>query len=150
MATRRFTAKQKHLEELRCVFGLGGGELREQSWCGRSWYDGAPEYAATDAAAAATQAGCDPLDMRTALECRVYTGGYHVPRGWREVASFRSSGETACWWCGAGCEGCGHADCQRHKQGCKRCKLCGGAGLVYLGEGWCEVVYARLRQGGTP
>lgn len=79
---KRFTAKQKHLEELRCVFGLGGGELRDKLWGGLHWYDGAPEYAAKDCEAlAADMIGNRWPELRTALEDRIYVPpeGFSAP-----------------------------------------------------------------------
>ncbi len=56
------------------------------------------------------------------------------PPGWKQVAAFTASGEASCWWCG---DGTGNED---ERDGCK---LCEGDGLIYLGAGWCEVVYER-------
>ena len=122
-------------ERVACVFGLGGGELHEphrdfadaEQWDGviAYWYEGVPEYA--------TELR-DHFAARTAiLECLF---GYpEPPTGWRQVAAFTSSGEASCWWCGDGTGNEGERD---------GCKLCEGDGVVYLGEGWCEVVYVRV------
>ena len=121
-------------ERIACVFGLGGCELHEadgrlpDEWDGPGgiayWYDGAPAYAA--------ELG-DLDEARTAiLDCLF--GFPDPPPGWQRVASFSSSGERECWWCGNGTGNEGERDA---------CKLCEGDGLVHLGEGWCEVVLAR-------
>jgi hypothetical protein len=123
-------------ERVACVFGLGGGELHQahpdfpDEWDGliAYWYEGQPHYAALP------DLGLDHDDeVRTAiLDCLF--GHPESPPGWRRVASFRSSGERECWWCG---DGTGNEEHREH------CRLCEGDGLIYLGEGWCEVVYAR-------
>lgn len=108
-------------ERIACVFGLGGGELHipderfPDEWDGPSeiayWYEGAPEYVALG------DLGLDYDDeLRTAiLEC---LWGYpDPPAGWRQVGSFRSSGEASCWWCGDGSSN------EAVRDGCS---LCGG------------------------
>ena len=122
-------------ERVACVFGLGGGELHvaddrfPDEWDGPGgiayWYEGVPEYASE----------LRHLDgPRTAIICCML-GHPAPPTGWEQVASFTSSGEAACWWCG---EGTGNED---DRPGCT---LCEGDGLVYLGDGWCEAVYLHL------
>ena len=119
-------------ERVACVFGLGGGELHvaderfPDAWDGSEgiayWYEGVPEYASE----------LRHLDeARTAIICSLF-GDPEPPTDWEQAASFSSSGEAACWWCG---DGTGN---EEHRPGCK---LCEGDGLVYLGDGWCEVVY---------
>jgi len=121
----RWTAKRKHEAELEVIFNLSGVDLERKRWCGRYWYDGAPDYAERDCEAAACAAGGDSLELRTALERRLF-GADKPPRGWVEVASFRSSGEADCW-----CDGD------------ESCRVCDGDGFIYIGDGWCEVVYSR-------
>lgn len=119
-------------EKVACLFGLGGGELHvadvrvPDEWDGAVayWYSGVPEYA--------TELR-DLEDARTAIVCCLF-GFPEPPTGWEQVAVFSSSGEAACWWCG---EGTGN-EADR-----PTCKLCGGDGLVYLGDGWCEILYGR-------
>ena len=119
-------------ERVACAFGLGGGELHvaderfPDEWDGlvAYWYEGVPEYASE----------LRHLDgARTALMCSMF-GLPEPPTGWVQVASFSSSGEAACWWCG---NGTGN---EADRPGCK---LCEGDGLVYLGDGWSEVVYLQ-------
>jgi hypothetical protein len=126
-------------ERIACVFGLGGGELHvadarfPDDWDGlvAYWYEGVPEYSSE----------LRHLDgARTVITCCLF-GHPEPPAGWEQVASFTSSGEAACWWCG---EGTGN-DAER-----LRCKLCEGDGLVFLGDGWCEVVYVCILQGRCP
>ena len=113
------TAKRIERESVSWVFGLTGGELEPKPWSRRAyWYEGAPEYTGRD---------FDGLEIRTAIECRLF-GADAAPRGWSEVASYRSSGESECLACDNGDD---------------KCKFCEGGGYIYLGEGWCEVVYRR-------
>lgn len=151
-------------ERIACVFGLGGGELHEahaefpDEWDGviAYWYDGPPEYATElkeanivecstcggigyDAERDADCRICDGVghddrEVRTAiLEC-LY-GEPEPPDGWERIASYSSSGEASCWWCG---DGSGNEDERA------TCKLCEGDGLVYLGDGWAEMVFRRV------
>jgi len=149
-------------ERVACVFGLGGGELHEphpdfaDEWDGviAHWYDGPPEYATElrDAhmveCAACNGSGvdddledCESCDgrgledreVRTAILDCLY-GEPEPPEGWARIASFTSSGEAECWWCG---DGTGNED-QRDE-----CDLCEGDGLVYLGDGMAEVIFRR-------
>ena len=128
-------------ERIQCVFGLGGGELHvaderfpdSEGWDGPEgiacWYEGVPDYVSL------SELGLDWDDeLRTAILCGVY-GLPNPPEGWEQVASFTSSGEAACWWCG---EGPG-TEGQRGE-----CKLCEEEGLVYIGDGWCEVIFKRV------
>lgn len=150
-------------ERIACVFGLGGGELHEahaefpDEWDGviAYWYDGPPEYATElkdanivecstcagigyDADRDADCRACDGLghhdrEVRTAILDCLY--GEPEPReGWERIASFTSSGEAECWWCG---DGSGNEDERPN------CPLCEGDGLIYLGDGWAEVVLRR-------
>ena len=123
-------------ERVACVFGLGGGELHEphpdfpDEWDGTDrvtyWYEGPPDYA--------MELRHDDAEVRTAiLDCLF--GFPEPPEGWKRVAAFSSSGERECWWCGDGT--CNEAERDA-------CKLCEGDGLIYLGDGWHEVVYRRV------
>ena len=130
-------------ERVACVFGLGGGEMHvaddrfpdSEGWDGPSgiayWYDGVPEYVTLD------ELGLDlDDDVRTAILCCLF-GHPTPPKGWQQVASYSSSGEAACWWCGTGNEDGGEVAVDG-------CKVCEGHGAVYLGDGWAEVVYRRV------
>ena len=123
-------------ERIQCAFGLGGGELHEahadfpDEWDGvlAYWYEGVPDYA--------TELR-DLDEARTALiDCMF--GFPSPPEGWKQVASFSSSGEAECWWCAGGA-----GDATGNEDERDRCKLCEGDGVVYIGDGWCEVVYVR-------
>jgi hypothetical protein len=130
-------------ERIACVFGLGGGELHEphpdfpDEWDDviAYWYEGVPEYVAL------ADLDLDHDDeVRTAI-LDVLFRYPEPPEGWERVASFSNSGERECWWCSEGAgDGTGNED-QRDE-----CDLCEGDGVVYLGEGWCEVVYRRREQ----
>ncbi len=115
-------------ERVACVFGLGGGELHEphpdfrDEWDGvvAYWYEGVPEYA--------TELGHLEGARTAILDCLF--GCPPPPEGWKQVASYSSSGEAQCWWC----EGTGEGSEEP-------CSLCEGDGYVYLGDGWREVVF---------
>ena len=84
------------------------------------WYEGVPHYA--------VELG-DIDDARTAiLDCMF--GVPEPPSGWKVVASYSSSGEAECWWC-YGRNG------EDQRDGCP---LCEGDGIIYIGDGWREVV----------
>lgn len=118
----RWTKKQVERAQVETVFGLGGGELETKPWSGRQyWYHGAPHYADNKFGSA---------EVRTAIECLLF-GQAKAPRGWAEVECYRTSGEAECWAC--------------YETGDKSCRVCDGDGLVYLGDGWCEVVYCRRK-----
>ena len=132
-------------ERVACVFGLGGGELHvaderfpdSEGWDGPSgiayWYDGVPEYVTLD------ELGLDlDDDVRTALLCCIF-GHPAPPAGWTQVTTYSSSGERECCWCGPGTGN--EDDDGGEAQGCK---LCENDGYLYLGDGWCEVVYRRV------
>ena len=127
-------------ERVACVFGLGGGELRvphpefpdAEGWDDviAHWYEGVPDYAVELA---------DLDDARTAiLDCMF--GVPTPPPGWGLVASFTSSGEAECWWCGSGSAAAGAGDGTGNEDEQGECPLCEGDGLVYIGDGWREVV----------
>lgn len=124
-------------DRIACVFGLGGGELHQaddrfpDEWDGvfEHWYDGVPDYVSL------SELGLDNDDeVRTAI-LDVLFGPPEPPPGWRFVASYTSSGEAACWWCG---DGTGNEEAR------DACTLCEGDGYVYLGDGWAEVVFVRI------
>lgn len=48
---------------------------------------------------------------------------------------FANSGEADCWHCGSGTS---------NEAARGECALCEGDGLVYLGDGMCEVVYSKV------
>lgn len=128
MDERKFTEQELERIEIENVFCLGGGELATEEWEGfRYWYEGAPEYA--------TEYTHDfDHTYRTVLADCMF-GAPDAPDGWEQVASYASSGEADCWWCG---EGTGNED-QR-----KDCPLCEGGGYVYIGDGWAEVVFREI------
>ncbi len=132
-------------ERIACVFGLGGGELHEtddrfpdsEGWDGPEgiayWYEGVPEYVTV------AELGLDFDDeVRTAIVCCIF-GHPAPPDGWRQVATYSSSGEAPCWCSGADDHDEGDGD----YDDAEGCKLCDGDGYVFLGDGWAEVVYVR-------
>lgn len=158
-------------ERVACVFGLGGGELNtphpdfpdSEGWDGPDgiahWYNGVPEYATELRDAHEVECehcGGDGIDPDTGDECEVCDGrgdldvevrtaildcmfGFpEPPAGWERIASFSSSGEASCWWCAAGAVDDGNGNGVAKTT----CPLCEGDGLVYIGDGWREVVYA--------
>jgi len=166
-------------ERVACVFGLGGGELHvpderfPDEWDGPGgiayWYAGPPDYATDlkDAefihcpACGGSGPDLDDCDechgdgaeyrpVRTALLDCVF-GFPEAPEGWERIASFSSSGEASCWWCGPGTDwdGSDEQELARIREpvtntcyrGNPTCKLCEGGGYVYIGDGWHEVVY---------
>lgn len=133
MKIRRFTARQRHLETVRCVFGLGGGELEDGRFAGELWHEGAPDYAKSECREFAREVGANPWQIRTVLTSELY-GEIATPRGWMRLAHYADSGERDCWWCG---EGTGNEGDRA------KCKLCEGDGYVYLGDGWREIVFAH-------
>lgn len=117
------------------VFVLTSGELCEpvEGWPFAYWYEGPPKWCEHDFE---DRYDCE---YRTAIECRIFHNpDYHKgPEGWTEVACFVSSGETEC--------PCRYDDGEEDKPK-PDCKLCDGGGYIYLGDGWCEVVYKRPYQ----
>ena len=145
-------------EQVEWVFGLTGGELADRPMryayresanystgkmepheYRRAWarysYEGTPEYSEIE-----------PHTRNGSFLTMVWdSGAYgsHQPptimhaqgKRWRKVASYTSSGETECP--GVDCEEPIPAD------GCPLCEGSAdeGHGMIYLGEGWCEVVY---------
>jgi hypothetical protein len=127
------TEAEKEHASVEAVFGLTGGELNDSpcplddgDHVHRYWYDGAPEYAASDYRN-------DSRRLVTLVACELW-GEVKVDQGWDRVASFTSSGEAACPWCGDG---------TGNEEGREDCHLCEGDGLVYLGDGWREIVFAE-------
>ena len=147
------------------VFALGGGELHEpdplfpDEWDGPPgagiayWYDGPPEYATElrdaehipcpacggkgvvqdEVCEACEGPGYRLHEVRTAILCGLF--GLPDPPGWERIASFSTSGEASCWFCG---DGTGN---EGERAGCP---LCEGDGCVYIGDGWAEVVFRKL------
>ena len=123
-------------EQVKCVFGLCGGELADLPIADfpdafdqfTYWYEGAPEWLEHDLA--------DRWDReyRTVVACLLY-GDAPSCEGWELISSHTTSGEAECWWCGD------HTGNESERDGCE---LCEGEGLVYLGEGWAECVMRRL------
>ena len=147
-------------QRIECVFGLGGGELHaahpdfpgDAGWDGPDgiayWYEGVPDYLSLD------ELGLGHDDeVRTAIIDCLF-GHPDPPDGWEQAASFTSSGERECWWCGSGTDWDGSIEQDRAREadpltptgyrGNPACKLCEGDGVVYLGDGWAEVVYRRV------
>jgi hypothetical protein len=132
-------------ERVVCVFGLGGGELHQphpdfrDEWDGPDgiahWHEGVPEYASE-----LKHLG----NARTAIIDCLF-GVPDPPEGWRQVASFTSSGERECWWCAAGPVDDGNASGNGVAK--TACPLCEGDDFVYIGDGWREVVYRRVVEG---
>jgi hypothetical protein len=101
----------------------------------------------------ATELG-DLDEARTAILCCL-CGCPEPPDGWTQVASFSSSGERECWWCGPGSDWDGTVEQDRTREadpitptgyrGKLDCPVCEGDGHVYLGDGWCEVVFVPTR-----
>lgn len=113
------------------VFGLTGGELESEPLqlkdrAYRYWYEGVPDYVTSEFRN-------DRRPLKTVIVCELY-GQISPPEGWSRVATYRSSGECPCPWCG---EGTGN------EEGRDDCTLCEGDGYLYLGDGWCEVVLAK-------
>lgn len=139
--------------QIACVFGLGGGELHEpderfpDEWDGliAYWYEGVPDYA--------TELRHQD-EARTALLYCLF-GFPEAPVSWTQVASFSSSCERECLWCGPGTDWDGTVEQEGAREadpitatgyrGRPECPLCEGDGYVYLCEGWCEVVCVPSR-----
>jgi len=125
-------------EAVEMVFGLGGGELHEHNenfpdeWDERFqyWYEGKPDYLSL------TELGANlDTELRTAV-CNCLFGWPKEPPGWVQVMGCSSSGETTC-------------DCRYEHEDetpIRDCPLCEGDELIYIGDGWCEVVYKRAEE----
>ena len=133
MSALFLTDAEREHASVEAVFGLTGGEL-EDGPCpindgGRThryWYEGVPDYVRHEYRN-------ERRRLLTVAACELY-GQVETPEGWERLASFSSSGETDCPWCG---DGTGNED------GREDCPLCEGDGLLYLGDGWSEVVFAK-------
>ena len=133
MSALFLTDAEREHASVEAVFGLTGGEL-EDGPCpindgGRThryWYEGVPDYVRHEYRN-------ERRRLLTVAACELY-GEVETPEGWERLASFSSSGETDCPWCG---DGTGNED------GREDCPLCEGDGLLYLGDGWSEVVFAK-------
>ena len=131
--TYRWTKQRLETERMAYVFGLTGGELADKPWSKRAWwYEGIPDYVGDDF----PDRYSSDVEYRTTLECCLYEPAIeaNAPRGWKFVRYYTTSGETDCGWCGDGTGNEGQRD---------KCKLCEGDGLIYIGDGWAEVVYSR-------
>lgn len=168
MSKIRWTKAQIERSQIEAVFGLGGGELKKKpwrsksknsegqpsKWCRHHWYEGPPDYATRENENAARElVGIDKdYEIRTAIECRIF-GASVPPKGWTEINHYRSGGECDCPFCGHGTEWEGSESQAKAKEkdprtntgyrGDPKCKLCEGSGYVYIGDGYCEAVYAR-------
>ena len=69
---------------------------------------------------------------RTAWVCELF-GEEETPPGWERVESYTHSGETECY--------CRDSDEATAEGGVPGCTLCEGDGLIYVGEGYREVIY---------
>lgn len=133
-------------ERVEQVFGLTGGELSDEPWkCKpvyeavsdaspwkfRFWYEGVPDYAASEFP--------DKWDIehRTVVTYSSDTPEIFEDEDgrWYKVASWSSSGE-------AECPGM-HMDDPKDELPCKLCEGEDEHGHVYLGDGWCEIVYRQ-------
>jgi hypothetical protein len=109
------------------VFGLTGGELADEPWQGHPyWYEGIPDYLE------------NPKDLYTSdVEYRtLVTDCYGMPgirHGWEPIKTLSNSGETEC--------PCKSEEDEREED--DTCELCEGDGIIYLGDGWREIVFRR-------
>lgn len=111
-------------EAIECLFRLGGGELEDEPWgIYAYWYEGSPEYAASE-----EQEG---YVYRTVIAHCLFSEPQPPEDGWERVAMYQA-GEADCWRDGAGTDA---------EIPSPDCPLCEGDGIVYLGEGWAEVVF---------
>lgn len=128
------------IERIAAILSVEASDLRR--WNGETgafYYDGVPEWAASDFPAFAADDCADGLEHRT-----VYTFGdpASYPRvdadfeGWTFVRSYNASVERECPWCGPGTG-------DEHRRA--ECKLCEGDGLIYEGDGFSEAVFSRPR-----
>jgi len=143
-ATHDERVARQQVEE---VFGLTGGELSDAAWrvfdeagAEREYaysYDGPPVWAAHDFA------DRHDAEYRTVIGCCLFgepPATIDNEAGtWTRVAAYVSSGEAVCPLSQAD-------DCEA--RGERPCELCAASddekhGHLYLGDGWCEVVYRR-------
>ena len=99
------------------------------------WYEGVPEYVEREFAHEWAENDTSGPEYRTAILCGVY-GLPTPPNGWTEVAHYTTSGETECPYCN---------DDDADDHATPRCPICEDDGLIYIGEGYAEVVYRRNR-----
>ncbi len=141
------------------------------------WYEGPPEYAEElqdcDSVECETckglgfieneedQPNCDDCDgsgshyhtVRTAI-VHALRGFPEPPKGYEQIGSFMSSGESECWWCGPGTDWDGSEEQSNARtqdpetntgyRGKPSCPLCEGSGYVYIGDGHAEVIYRSI------
>lgn len=141
------------------------------------WYEGAPDYAEelNDCDTVECEA-CkgngfleDEVDQPDCELCDGSGSHYHTvrtaiiqalwgfpepPKGYEQIGSFTTSGESECWWCGPGTDwdGCEEQSEAREKdpitntgyRGKPDCPLCEGGGHVYIGDGYAEVIYRSV------
>lgn len=113
-------------QQIELVFCLGGGELDDEGAHGFTYtYDGVPSYMTPP-----DDLYAPGVTYWTAVYCELY-GQAKTPEGHERIAHFTSSGETQCE--------CGH-DLSPDGPG-QDCPLCEGDGLVYIGDGWREIVF---------
>lgn len=123
------TDEEIEREQIKAVFFLDDSELEDEPWGDiQYWYEGCPSYLGTP----------DYTDMysreyRTGVQCLLYAGELKAPEGWEIMSSYTTSGERVCC-----CEG------PRFDTPNPDCPLCEGDGLIYIGDGWAEVVYRAL------
>ena len=162
--SHKLTEEEIERQQIECVFCLDGGELHEANaefpdeWDGviAYWYEGPPDYATEFK-------DCDRVDcpvcngegrddndedcvncdgyghldytVRTAI-IQALWGFPEPPKGYEQIGSFTTSGEADCWRCGAGT-----GNEETHREGCP---LCEGDGLIYIGDGYAEVIYRTI------
>jgi hypothetical protein len=140
---------QNEQEQIMEVFRLTGGELadkplrylpvdgddpEERRWA-RYFYDGAPPYIewGLEFKLGGTFLTIVTCELYGEMPKRIMTSDGRV---WRKVRTFRSSGEAEC-----PCKGVDTEDLPKGT-----CPLCAAKegeehGMIYIGEGWAEVVY---------
>lgn len=155
------TSAEREKEEIEAVFSLGGGELEDESWGGfKYWYDGVPSYAEGD------------FDDWALKEYHTGIGNY-MGKGpsetyknpikdedgeWEYQRHYTTSGETDCPVCGAGSDNVYLNEYYEEKYNVEdgadapdkaECPLCetekkDQPGVVYIGDGWAEVVFENV------
>ncbi len=139
-------------QQVELVFGLTGGELETDPWYGwyrdgklLYWYEQAPEWSVDSAYDLPRGIERDDASNVRTVVVDCLFGAPPAPSGWRIVETYLNSGETECW-CHPG------PSYPRHDDGTygptvraadPDCPLCDGDGIVYLGDGWCELVCVR-------
>ena len=133
------TDEEIEREQIKAVFCLGGGELEDEPWGDvQYWYEGCPSYLGTP-----DYTDRYSREYRTGVQCLLYAGELKAPEGWEIMSSYTTSGECEC--------GCQHTVYQaKLDKGVSDdapdpdCPVCEGDGLIYIGDGWAEVVYRAL------